>query len=143
MLVAEVTGFDPDWDEVFPDWRDDVVQGIIYLLHFTDPETGEHVQFGHAGHYLGWTTNLQQRLMRHGTKSGANLLWHAKQAGIGWEVTRLWRGTCRREWRLKVQGGHSRKCPLCGVAPRQALDDELKALLRTSVSETVFTALAA
>ena len=112
LATAEL---DPSWAEVFPDWRDDVVVGTIYLLHFIDPATGEHVQFKHAGHYLGWTSNLPQRLLRHGTKSGANLLWHARQAGIGWELARVWQGTCRREWRLKVQGGHSRKCPACGM----------------------------
>jgi hypothetical protein len=46
---------------------------------------------------------------------------HVKAAGIGWRLARVWSGTRALERRLKVQGGHARKCPLCGVTPRRDL----------------------
>lgn len=103
--------------EILPPWGDNHVQGLIYLLHFIDPVTYEHARFRHAGHYLGWTKNLPQRLRAHGTKEGANLLWYVKQAGIAWVVVRTWEGTRLDEARIKDMGGLSRSCPGCGVRP--------------------------
>lgn len=41
------------------------------------------------------------------------------RAGIGWQVARIWwPGNRTLERRLKIQGGASRRCPLCGVVPR-------------------------
>ena len=108
----------------------DTGTGWVYLLHFTDPVTGEHARFGHAGHYVGWALHLQSRLDHHGTVSGARLMFHVKQAGIGWELARVWQGSKQRERALKNQGGHSRKCPLCGIrlnAPQAAEIERLMA----------------
>ena len=41
-----------------------------------------------------------------------------REAGIGWQLARLWPGSRARERQIKRQGGHARKCPLCGVHPR-------------------------
>jgi len=41
-----------------------------------------------------------------------------REAGIGWQLARMWRGGRDRERQIKRQGGHARKCPLCGVKPR-------------------------
>jgi hypothetical protein len=41
-----------------------------------------------------------------------------REAGIGWQLARLWPGGRARERQIKRQGGHARKCPLCGVTPR-------------------------
>lgn len=88
--------------------REHGVDGTIYLLHFDRP-------FGHAAHYLGWASpgNLSFRLAHHGGPSGANLMRHVAEAGIGWTLARTWAGDRHRERRLKVRGGHTRKCPLC------------------------------
>jgi hypothetical protein len=40
------------------------------------------------------------------------------RAGIEWRLARVWVGGRQLERRLKVQGGASRRCPLCGVTPR-------------------------
>jgi len=103
-----------------PEWADDVVVGTVYLLHFTDPVTGQHARFGHAGHYLGWAHlgRLDARLAEHGTPRGAKLLGYAREAGLSWELARTWEGTRKREALLKAQGGHSRKCPMCGIVPQ-------------------------
>jgi predicted GIY-YIG superfamily endonuclease len=87
-----------------------VNEGTIYLLHFARP-------YGHARHYLGWTNNLERRLHQHreGLAGAGRLpqVFHA--AGIPFELARTWEGDRNRERALKRQGGHSRKCPLCGV----------------------------
>ena len=80
--------------------------GTIYLLHFDRP-------FKHAGHYLGWTSNLDARLGHHLNGTGANLLKHVKAAGIGWVVARTWTGDRNRERQLKNQGSRARLCPIC------------------------------
>lgn len=85
--------------------------GTIYLIHFEVP-------YKHARHYLGWTTDLNARIAAHANGSGANLMAVVHRAGIAWRVARTWKGTRGRERRLKLQGGHSRKCPACGVQPR-------------------------
>lgn len=84
------------------------MSGTVYLLHFERP-------FGHARHYMGWASkgNLDRRLGYHGSASGANLLRHVAAAGISWTLARTWEGDRFLERRLKNQGGHARKCPLC------------------------------
>jgi hypothetical protein len=93
------------------------VPGVIYLLCFSEP-------FRHARHYLGWAGRgrLEQRLEHHERGTGANLLRHVRAAGITWTLVRTWEGTRHRERALKLQGGHSRKCPACtpGIARRLA-----------------------
>ena len=74
--------------------------GTVYLLHFDQP-------YKHARHYVGWTArNVKRRLAEHEAGRGARLLAVVREAGIGWQLARLW------------PGGHARKCPLCGVTPR-------------------------
>lgn len=81
------------------------VKGTIYLIHFLAP-------FGHAKHYLGWTSNLEERLLAHECGSGSNLMRHVHNAGIGWVLARTWEGTRFDERRMKCNG-HSRRCPIC------------------------------
>src|SRR5690242_5259393 len=87
------------------------VTGTIYLLHFDRP-------YHHAGHYTGWTRDLTVRLAEHASGHGARLLAVAKAAGIGWTLAGTWTGTRVAERGLKRQGGASRRCPLCGIHPR-------------------------
>lgn len=86
-------------------------QGTIYLLHFDRA-------FGHARHYLGWSSNLQSRLAHHAAGSGARLTAAVAAAGTGWQLARTWEGDRARERQLKQQGGRARMCPLCGVKPK-------------------------
>ena len=44
------------------------------------------------------------------------------EAGIGWQLARIWTGTRTRERSLKGSGGAARRCPVCqltrlGLAP--------------------------
>ena len=41
-----------------------------------------------------------------------------RAAGIGWQLARMWPGSRARERQIKRQGGHARKCLMCGVRPR-------------------------
>ena len=83
----------------------------VYLLHFDQP-------YKHARHYLGQSENVKRRLAEHEAGRGARLLAVVHEAGIGWELARLWPGGPARERQIKRQGGLSRRCPLCGVTPR-------------------------
>jgi hypothetical protein len=101
------------------------VPGTVYLLHFDQlympyPDAPEICC---AGHYTGFAPGgprgLKRRLAKHGTAEGARLMLVITRAGIGWQLARVWwPGTRDLERRLKVQGGASRRCPLCGVVPR-------------------------
>jgi predicted GIY-YIG superfamily endonuclease len=86
--------------------------GTIYLLHFDRP-------YRHARHYTGWTTNLPDRLSAHRNGQGARLISVIIQAGIGFTLARTWQGDRRRERLIKRQGGAARRCPVCGVVPRE------------------------
>jgi hypothetical protein len=39
------------------------------------------------------------------------------EAGIGWQLARIWPGTRARERSLKRSGGAARRCPVCQLAP--------------------------
>ena len=82
--------------------------GSIYLLHFDEP-------FGHARHYLGFAPEgkVEERLAKHGTSKGANLLKHVKRAGISWVLAKVWHNKTRNDERSKKGNGHARRCPLC------------------------------
>jgi predicted GIY-YIG superfamily endonuclease len=86
--------------------------GTVYLLHFDQP-------YGHARHYCGWTADLDARLAAHARGNGARLIAVINRAGIGYTLARTWPGTRSRERQIKIQGGLSRCCPLCGVRPRK------------------------
>ena len=94
--------------------------GLVYLLHFNElyvPYEGAPAG-SCAGYADGGPRGLARRLAKHGTWEGARLMLVITQAGIGWQIARLWPGTRETERRLKKQGGASRRCPVCGVKPR-------------------------
>lgn len=93
------------------------VDGVVYLLHFDRA-------YKHARHYTGWTSDLPARLEEHAAGHGARLLAVLAAHGITWQLARTWTGTRGRERRLKIQGGASRRCPLCGVNPRRSAERE-------------------
>lgn len=85
------------------------IKGAIYLLHF-------HRPFKHARHYTGWAKNVDSRLAEHfdGSAHSSRLVRAACQAGIGFDVARIWHNKTRNDERqMKLQGGASRRCPIC------------------------------
>ena len=92
----------------------------MYLLHFDRlyvPYPGAPRR-DCARHYVGRAKNVKRRLAEHAAGRGARLLAVVREAGIGWQLARMWPGSRDRERQIKRQGGHARKCPLCGVKPR-------------------------
>ncbi len=79
---------------------------VCYLLHFSEP-------YRHARHYLGSTTDLDQRLAGHRSGGGARLIEVITAAGIDFVLVRTWPGGRQRERQLKKEGGRSRLCPIC------------------------------
>jgi hypothetical protein len=86
----------------------------LYLLHL-EP------RYRHAGHRLGWSTNVRQRVEQHlaaGPRSSP-LIRAQLAAGGRAVVTRVWVGGDRTlEARLKRGGGLSRHCPHCRATGR-------------------------
>jgi len=77
----------------------------VYLLHFDE-------RYQHAGHYTGIARDLEKRLKEHRTGRGARLTQVIKEAGIGFQLARTWKGERKKERTLK-QRGAARHCPIC------------------------------
>jgi hypothetical protein len=90
--------------------------GLIYLVHFDRPIGDLANPRGYASHYTGWTLDLPGRLVDHAEGRGARLMEVICEAGIGWQLARLWVGTRTRERSLKQSGGAARRCPVCRLA---------------------------
>ena len=74
-----------------------------------------------------WTLDLSARLAAHAAGRGARLMEVVGEAGIGWQLARVWPGTRTRERSLKGSGGAARRCPICqltrlGLAPARPAD---------------------
>ena len=78
----------------------------VYLIHF-------HTPYGHARHYLGWSSDIPARIAEHIAGEGARLTQVVTEAGIGMVAVRFWPfGSRKLERQLK--GHHSPKlCPVC------------------------------
>jgi hypothetical protein len=85
---------------------------VVYLVHL-DRKLGSDHPLGGAGHYLGTTTNLANRLATHAAGKGARMLAAAVERGIGFDVVRTWPGGRDVERRLKRQRNAPRMCPRC------------------------------
>ena len=85
--------------------------GWIYTVHLHRPLGG--AGRNGAQHYTGWTRDLAGRLADHAAGRGSAMLAYCKQAGIGWHVGALRRGTPDDERRLKRQHGAARWCWTC------------------------------
>ena len=85
--------------------------GIVYMLHFDQA-------YKHARHYVGWTTDLLDRLDAHAAGHGARLVAVIWQAGIGFTLIRICEGTRSTERAIKNEGGAVRYCPACTFRPR-------------------------
>jgi hypothetical protein len=89
------------------------VEGL-YLFHL-EP------RYRHAGHRLGWSTDLRARVRQHlsaGPRSSP-LIRAQLAAGGDVALARVWVGGDRTlEARLKRQGSLSRHCPTCRATGR-------------------------
>ena len=81
----------------------------VYLLHFDRP-------LHHAQHYLGFAKDVKGRLEVHRSGQGAKLTKAVVEAGIDWQLVRLWDGGRKVERQLKNQKNSPRLCPLCNSA---------------------------
>lgn len=84
----------------------------LYLLHF-EP------RFKHAGHYLGYSDDVERRVAEHLACNGRSSPLVRAAIAAGCEVTiarTIAGGTRTLERRLKRQGGLSRHCPTCRTA---------------------------
>ena len=93
--------------------------GHVYLIHFQQ-------RYRHAGHYLGWTDDLDKRLGQHRAGNGARLMEVVSLAGIAWKVVKVWRGNRAYERLLKKRKNAPRRlCPVCrGMIGYNDVDDE-------------------
>lgn len=81
----------------------------LYLLHFHGGAVA-----GHAGHYLGYSNNVDRRLEEHKAGTGSPLVAAAYANGLTPEVVRVWDpGTRGYERALKNQKNLPRLCPVC------------------------------
>ena len=88
--------------------------GTVYLIHF---ETKLH----HAQHYLGFTTNLEERLKRHASGNGSKLMHAVSQAGITWKVTRLWENV-PQSWERELKQSKNTPCLCPECAGKRAMN---------------------
>ena len=89
-----------------------------YLLHFYEP-------YKHARHYLGMTGALDFRLARHQAGTGARLMEVITQAGITFEVARLWQCedyASARALERKLKNVHGHGPALCAICSHKPLD---------------------
>jgi predicted GIY-YIG superfamily endonuclease len=83
------------------------ITGSVYLVHMARALHG-------ARHYLGFTTNVAQRVARHKAGRGAPLLGEATRRGISWRVVRRWlRKDGFFEQELKRNHALHDLCPVC------------------------------
>jgi len=86
--------------------------GVVYLCHFSRP-------YKHARHYLGYSDNLDTRVLRHRNGNGARLLQVIKANGIEFDIVRTWEGDRTLERRLKRWKKNSQLCPICNKRGKQ------------------------
>ena len=83
------------------------IVGSCYLVHMARAFNG-------ARHYLGFSTNVAQRLKAHKAGRGSPLLGAAAAAGISFGVVRRWlRRDGYFEQELKRNNELKELCPVC------------------------------
>ncbi len=81
--------------------------GSVYLVHMARALHG-------ARHYLGFSTNVPQRVKAHKAGRGTPLLGAATKRGIAWRVVRQWHkrdGYFEQELKRNYELKHL--CPVC------------------------------
>jgi len=80
---------------------------MVYLLHFDRP-------LHHAGHYVGFTNNLEKRIETHRHGNGSRLVRAIIKNGNDFVVARTWDdGDRSLERHIKNQKNGPRFCPIC------------------------------
>ena len=87
--------------------------GTVYLIHLNTKLGNPDNVRGQAQHYIGYTTNLEQRIETHKSGDGAAMLRAANDQGIEYQVVRTWKGDQELERKLKGQKNAPRLCPVC------------------------------
>ena len=81
--------------------------GTVYLIHF-------HEKLCHAQHYIGFTTNLTERIKCHKNGNGSRLMEVIGELELPWEVARTWEQTPKAmERELKNYKNAKMLCPIC------------------------------
>jgi predicted GIY-YIG superfamily endonuclease len=90
----------------------------VYVIHLA-------TRLHHAGHYVGFATDLAQRMAQHRSGRGARLMEVVTQAGIEWKLVKVWAGDRGLERRLKRRKNTPRRlCPVCmGLVAYDAVDE--------------------
>jgi len=83
----------------------------VYLLHMDQPHY-------HAQHYLGWSKDVDTRLMHHWQCAGctwcANFPHKMRSLGHVWELARVWPNVPKEyERTLKNRHNGRKLCPIC------------------------------
>ena len=89
---------------------------MVYLVHISP-------KFKHAGHYLGFSTDLAGRMEAHKAGRGARLLAAASAAGCRLRVVRKWSSAgCGKHFERRLKNSHQLKelCPVCSGAAAMA-----------------------
>jgi predicted GIY-YIG superfamily endonuclease len=91
----------------------------VYLLHFEQPV------YGTSRHYVGFTTNLDQRLAQHRYGHGARMTSIARKKGIAWELAHVWEdGDKKFERLLKKRGDFKKYCKVCSPKAEPIPEDD-------------------
>lgn len=90
-------------------------RGTVYVLHFDRPVGTERQQ---AQHYVGFTTDPDQRFEDHVRGNGARLVQVAMERGASIAVAIEIRGVDQTwEYRMKNRGSMRKVCPHCTGRP--------------------------
>lgn len=87
--------------------------GTVYLIHFEKPIGNTDKPANYAQHYIGFSKDLDKRLVMHQAGRGAAIIAVVEALGIGYRVVRTWTGDRYFERQLKKQRHHKRYCPIC------------------------------
>ena len=83
------------------------IVGSVYLVHFAR-------RFNSAQHYMGFSTNIPERVKAHRAGRGSPLVAAVTKRGIPWRVVRTWkRKDGFFEQRLKRSYALKELCPVC------------------------------
>ena len=82
-------------------------KGFVYLIHF-------NTKLHHAGHYIGFSFDVDKRFQAHKEGKGGRLLQVLNEKGIDYKIVRVWENVDRTfERKLKNQKNAWRLCPIC------------------------------
>lgn len=103
-------------------WDVDHADG--YLVCFDIPLGDDSRPGASANHYDGIApVGLESRLRKHSQGKGAKLTAHARRAGIGWTLTRIWEDIDRTEERRLKDNAGMHWCPRCCTERVMAVRD--------------------